>query len=172
MKTTIEISNAAVYCGTYAKYNNGNLFGEWLKFSDYSDADSFLEACKELHSDEENPEFMFQDYENFPENFYSESMGENDISEIYEYIETVESSGYGYEVFEAAAACDIQLCDVEEAYSGEFDSDEDFAQNMADELGYTNKEVSWPYTCIDWTYAARELMYDYCSHNGHYFRNL
>ena len=50
-----------VYVGTYAKYNNGNLFGEWLELDDYSDEDEFLEACRELHSDEEDPELMFQD---------------------------------------------------------------------------------------------------------------
>ena len=62
--------------------------------------------------------------------------------------------------------------DCEEAYSGEFQNDEEFAQNMADELGLLNKEMSWPYSCIDWEYAARELMYDYSEDGGYYFRNL
>lgn len=64
------------------------------------------------------------------------------------------------------------LSNMEEGYQGEYNSDEEFAQSMADELGLTNKELSWPYTCIDWEYAAKELMYDYFEVNGHYFRNL
>ena len=59
-----------------------------------------------------------------------------------------------------------------DAYQGEFDSDEQFAQNLAEEIGAIQGEVSWPYTCIDWAHAARELMYDYCSESGYYFRNV
>ena len=65
-----------------------------------------------------------------------------------------------------------ELDSMQEAYSGEFSSDKDFAQNMADELGLINKELSWPYTCIDWEWAAKELMYDYFDIDGHYFRSL
>lgn len=54
-------------CSTYARYNNGSLFGKWLDLSDYSDKDEFLEACRKLHKDEQDPEYMFQDYENIPE---------------------------------------------------------------------------------------------------------
>ena len=52
-----------VYMGTYAKYNAGNLFGAWLKLSDYVNWDDFIEAANKLHSDEEDPEFMAQDWE-------------------------------------------------------------------------------------------------------------
>jgi antirestriction protein len=61
---------------------------------------------------------------------------------------------------------------VEEAYSGDFDSDEDFAQDMAEQLGSIQKDIAWPYTCIDWEKAGQELMYDYFEVDGHYFRNL
>lgn len=67
---------------------------------------------------------------------------------------------------------DDGLDDFEEAYSGEFDSPEDFAQNMAEEIGSIDKNASWPNNCIDWEYAARELMYDYSEADGFYFRNL
>ena len=39
------LSEAKVYVGTYAKYNNGSLFGAWLDLSDYSDKEEFYEAC-------------------------------------------------------------------------------------------------------------------------------
>jgi hypothetical protein len=41
---------------------------------------------------------------------------------------------------------------------------------MAEQCGMIEKNISWPYTCIDWEFAARELMYDYISEDGHYFR--
>lgn len=85
-----DISEAAVYCGTYAKYNNGDLSGAWLKFSDYSDASEFMAACVELHKDEPDAELMFQDFENFPKKFYGESMSESEIQDIYSFIAAAE----------------------------------------------------------------------------------
>lgn len=62
--------------------------------------------------------------------------------------------------------------DASEAYQGEYSNDQDFAQSMAEELGLIKENVGWPYTCIDWEFAAKELMYDYSEENGFYFRNL
>lgn len=67
------LSEATVYVGTYAKYNNGSLSGAWLDLSDYSDKEEFYEACRELHKDEEDAEYMFQDWENVPEGLIDES---------------------------------------------------------------------------------------------------
>jgi len=78
----------------------------------------------------------------------------------------------GEEVIEAALTLDILPENIEEAYSGEFKNDVDFAQDMAEQIGAIDKNASWPQTCIDWEFAARELMYDYATENGHYFRNL
>ena len=91
MKDLIEnYQDAALYCGTYAKYNDGSIAGEWLKFSDYSDAAEFMEACAELHEDEADPEFMFQDCEYLPDFLYGESLSESDVENIYEYLEVCE----------------------------------------------------------------------------------
>ena len=54
---------AGVYVGTYKKYNEGSLFGKWLDMSDYDSYEDFIAACKELHKDEDEPEFMFQDFD-------------------------------------------------------------------------------------------------------------
>lgn len=40
---------------------------------------------------------------------------------------------------------------------------EDYAQELAEEIGDIKKDVQWPYTCIDWAQAARELQVDYTS---------
>jgi len=63
------LSEARVYVGTYGKYNNGSLFGAWLDLSDYSDKEDFYEACRELHKDEEDAEYMFQDWVEKPRDF-------------------------------------------------------------------------------------------------------
>lgn len=38
----------------------------------------------------------------------------------------------------------------------------DYARELADELGMTaDSTIQWPFTCIDWDQAARELRMDY-----------
>jgi antirestriction protein len=93
-------------------------------------------------------------------------------NDCFEFAEAFAECSYPIDVVEAAFECDVQPCDIDEAYSGQYDDDEDFAQETAEQLGAIDKNASWPQNCIDWKFAAKELMYDYCSHNGHYFRNL
>lgn len=55
-----------LYVGTYRKYNSGSLRGAWLDLDKYANADEFAKACRKLHSDERDPELMFQDVETDP----------------------------------------------------------------------------------------------------------
>jgi len=61
---------------------------------------------------------------------------------------------------------------MDEAYQGRYDSDEDFARNMAGDLGAVDKNLTWPMYCIDWGQAASDLIMDYYEINGHYFRSF
>lgn len=36
-----------------------------------------------------------------------------------------------------------------------------YAEELADDIGAINRDVSWPNTCIDWNKAAEELKQDY-----------
>lgn len=67
-----QFSKSAVYVGTYGKYNDGSIEGKWLCLSDYSDKADFYKACHELHRDESDPEFMFQDWEYIPDKMIGE----------------------------------------------------------------------------------------------------
>ena len=62
METKKAFSEARVYVGTYAKYNEGSIFGAWLNISDYDSLEDFLEACRELHEDEEAPFLAWVEY--------------------------------------------------------------------------------------------------------------
>jgi len=88
-----------------------------------------------------------------------------DLLENYSY-------DYDIDVYEAANDAGIQFSDVDECYKGQFSNDEDFAHYMAEQTGFVDKEANWPNNCIDWELAAKELMYDYSSANGHYFKNI
>ncbi len=38
---------------------------------------------------------------------------------------------------------------------------ENYAQELAEDMGLLARSSAWPYTCIDWEQAARELQQDY-----------
>ena len=63
-----------VYVGTYKKYNEGNLAGEWVDLTDYRGRDDFYDYCATIHSDEGvgEMELMFQDWEDIPDGMISE----------------------------------------------------------------------------------------------------
>ena len=149
------------YVSTYAKYNNGSLKGSWVDLTEFSDYSEFLEYCKNLHSDEHQPELMFQDFEG-PKGLYSES----DLSEVYDYLDALDRSGIDAEAFEAGYELDIPLESIADAYYGQYNNHEEFAYEYA--AGLIPEHV-WPLNCIDWHQAARELMCDFIEENGHYF---
>lgn len=179
--------NARIFLTDYASYNNGTQFefGHWVDLSQFDTADElgeyisnhFEEADRKSPLDSPREEIMITDYEGFPEELYSESMS---FDTLFEFFERAENSHYDIEVIEAYAEIGAyKLSDVdaffdalEEAYQGGYKSDEDFAEETAEQLGLINENASWPHSCIDWERAAHELMYDYYESNGHYFRQI
>ena len=126
----MDILKAAVYCGTYGKYNVGSLGGGWLQLAKYKDANEFLKACKELHKDEKSPEFMFQDTEYIPKEFYSES---EIYPEIFTTIQAIKSMNE-----EQQAAFEI-YCEENAAIPDMFDVDEFFASYKPSKKQNQNK---------------------------------
>ncbi len=94
----------------------------------------------------------------------------NNINDIFEYAQTYCECEQDAEIVNAAIDCDIQGGDIDEAYNGKFDSDEDFVENLITDCGDLPKLPNYIY--IDWERTAKEVMYDYSEANGHYFRNL
>ena len=84
-----KLSEARIYVGTYAKYNEGSIFGKWMDLSDYSDIAEFYDTCRKLHGDETDPELMFQDWENIPSALIGESWLVENIFEVIEAISTL-----------------------------------------------------------------------------------
>ena len=189
-RTNSAISeDAAIFLTDYASYNDGSQFefGHWVKLNQFEDADQ-LNAYIAKHfknADKKSPlgfgsireEIMITDFEGFPKAFYDECM---DFEPLFEYFERASSCGYDLEIVEAFTKLgNYKVEDVdkffdalEESYSGEFDTDKQFAYHMADECEQLELNLSWPHTCIDWEQAARELMYDYYEQDGHYFRAI
>ena len=111
----LPILDAAVYCGTYKKYNEGSLDGGWLHLRRYQDGAAFLEACKKLHADESAPEFMYQDSEYLPDEFYSESCIYPEVFEVIQAIKQMNTDKQAaFADFCERGACIPDMFDVEE----------------------------------------------------------
>ena len=46
-----ESDSPALYCGTYGKYNSGNLGGMWVNLSTFDSYEDFINFCKAIHAD-------------------------------------------------------------------------------------------------------------------------
>jgi antirestriction protein len=157
---------ARAYVGTYAKYNEGSIAGAWIDLEGFTDAEQFQAVCAELHKDEEDPEIMIQDFEGFPKRYYSES-GLDDA--LFEYLALDQSDRELLEAF-LDAGFDGDLSDAQDRYAGRFAQDEEFAQELLEDSEDYLRDIPH-YIIIDWEATARNIMYDYTSENGHYFRN-
>lgn len=62
--------------------------------------------------------------------------------------------------------------EAESTFYGKFESDEEFAQNMHDEVNDTRYAKGWPYDHIDWMMAAYDLMFDYIEEGGYYYGSV
>lgn len=172
-----NLADAQVYCGTWAKYNAGSLFGKWMRLADYSDYEEFIKACRELHKDEEDPEFDLQDYEYIDEGLAGNLFISNLYWELLEVINdnphtdwdmiTAFINAYGRDIETADDLEDI-ISDAEDRFAGHYASDEEFAEETS-ELPYDLP--SWIENNIDWKGVAYDLMFDYTEEDGYYFRD-
>lgn len=166
------MSNFKIYVGTYEKYNSGSIAGKWIDIDNLSE-EEFTEAIEELHSDEEDPEFMFQDYE-VPaafENLVSESGIDSELWEIKDWYN--EQSEIQHEAFNAYVNLgnDPDPVRFEDVYIGHYISEADFCEQQAEELGELSNVPDYIKNCIDWQDVwDSALTYDYEFENGFMFR--
>jgi antirestriction protein len=114
---SIKGNEPSIYVGTYAKYNNGSIAGKWLVLSDFDSRDEFYEACKELHKDEADPEYMFQDYQGFPKAFYSESSVQE---ELWDWLALDEDDQKLLEVYKDNVNQEGGIEEARDAFAGQY----------------------------------------------------
>ena len=152
----------ALYCGTYGKYNSGKLCGMWVNVSTFDSYEDFKTFCLAIHADEEEPELMYQDFENMPRSLYRESMGEEEFNNLLEYCELCDDYSVSAvdDFLEVFSTEDLDRMD--DAYMGVFDSKEDFAREIVNDCYDINKMMGNLADYFDYEAFARDLfMGDY-----------
>jgi hypothetical protein len=169
METKLDTTPRA-WVGCLGCYNGGALVGKWLEGEAIGDTVAAGLATLETVGDYTAPrcvrcfadEFMVFDHEGM----LGLIKGECSPSEAAEAAATVEEIERAGIDLEAAAAYiddrgEWDASNFEDSYAGEFDTMEEFAQQLAEDIGALNEFLVWPHNCIDWEHAAHELSYDY-----------
>lgn len=161
-----------VWVGCLGCYNAGHLAGEWF---DAADAPTDEPAWRNevtapgvllpaAHYAKAHEELWVFDYEGFGGLLAGEcSPAEAQrIAELIADLNEDEREGFAAYVADTGLTADAESLDsFRDDYQGVWDSREDFAQNLAEELGAVPREHSWPASYIDWESAARDLFMDY-----------
>ena len=157
-----DSDSPALYCGTYGKYNSGNLNGMWVDLSTFDDYEDFINFCKAIHADENDLELMYQDFANMPDCLYNESMGEEGFNNILEYCELCDEYSVSAvdDFLEWSSTDDLDR--MHDAYVGVYDSEEDFAEEIVSDC-YDLDNMMGSLACyFDYEKFARDLfMSDY-----------
>lgn len=162
----------AVYVGTYGQYNDGSLYGAWVNLSTFNDYDELMDFCHLLHHSEEDPEFMYQDYENFPSSWYSEScMDEETFDRIIEISRLDEDEREAYEDYLDDMNDNATIEEFREHYEGEWDDEEAFAEHIIEECYSDKLNDDFFSRYFDYEKFASDLFCDdYYFTNGHVYR--
>lgn len=159
-----------VWVGCLACYNAGNLVGQWIDADEAGDL-----TPEELHgrptSHEELWVFDFQDFHGFLDGECSPM----EAQRIAERMTEAEEDGIDLDALGAYLSHvggtfdeDYDFDDFRDHFHGEFESVEDYARSFADDIGAfkiegryggdsVDVEDRWPFDCIDWSQAARNL---------------
>ncbi len=164
--------NPALYVGTYHKYNCGSLAGMWVDLTTFENFDEFEEFCMWLHRDEEEPELMFQDFMNFPRDWYSEScFDEDSFEKVQKFAALDEDEQKAYTAYINLHGEYATFAHFEEDYIGEYNSGAEFAEEYCGEIDNLDSIPDIYRYNIDWESVwLSELRHDYDEEEGYYFR--
>lgn len=156
------VASPSVWVGCLACYNNGYLIGQWVNAED---ADSL--TPDDLHKGSTSHEELWCfDLEGFPQD-----IGELPPTKATQwgrlYREVGKTLWPAFLAWSESGCATLDSDDLpcvssfEEAFCGEYDSFEDYAQEFANEIGLTNDWPNEAQRYFDWSAWACDLAFDY-----------
>jgi hypothetical protein len=159
-----QTNMARLFLTDYASYNNGTQFefGHWVDLENFADENDFCEYIDKhfAEADEKSPlpcgssreEVMFTDYEGFPRELYSESMGGSDMEHLFAFLSLSDEDKVkaAYLLYDGQRISDA-LDNYDDVYLREYDGTngekyELFEEYYPDAEDITNN----PYVTIDY----------------------
>ena len=177
MTTTTKNLEVRIYCGTYAKYNNGSIAGQWIDATDL-DKEEFYNLCRELHSDEIDPEYMFQDTDTDNEvlrNMIGECGIDADFWDLKEALKYFDEQKLeAFDIYTNNTK-DTDINNFEDSffcYLDEYNINEAFGNYMMDITGDINEIPKHLQYYFDYEAFGRDLLIsDFWEQDGYIFSN-
>jgi antirestriction protein len=142
-----------VFVSTYKKYAEGRIVGAWVEISSPL---QFNTEIEKLHSDEADPEFMFQDYKDTPKALRKESAID---SRIFEYADLSETDMDIVATWWEENDSNTEITDILNNYVGTYADPEEYAREVIEEMGVFEKYPNLE-NFFDFADYARELEHD------------
>lgn len=160
MATIENIANAEICVSTFANPSKCT----WLKLSDFDNAKQFLNEARQILGAAKSAELDFVDFSEINERMA------NDLDKYFElekeFNELDETEQQALTAWLADDYCRYANNEASEiikkfrnAYNGQWDSEEDFAEYMAEECYPELPEIAKRY--FDYSAFARDLFFDY-----------
>jgi len=178
------LPDLGVYVACLASYNGGILYGAWidLEGADLDDINAGIAWILSFSPEASAEEWAVHDSSGLPG--YLTRTEWPDLSDLIEWAEAVSAYNDDDDREAFRLACEdqgqtISEDDFRDMYQGCHQSEEDYAQGLAEDITETQTQTlssTWPTSCIDWERAWRELTFDgyrseRCSSGGvHIFR--
>ena len=170
----ITLTTPKIYVACLAAYNSGILHGQWIDANQepeaiHAEIQDMLGASPVLGAEE----WAIHDYEGFEGLRLSEYEGVERVVEIAGFIDEYGAAWARYAEYVGLEYATKE--GFEDAYQGEWDSEEDFAEHLADDTMEIPERLQF---YIDYEKIARELfLTDYFSAKGdgykvHVFQHL
>lgn len=155
-----------------SNYNNGTLLSRTFDLSEGTTKESHYDELNEWLAElteqtgELCEEWIIADIEGVPSSMYSEWSVDD---EFFEFIEFVSDTHLDLEVVEAAMELGIPLDAIEDAYYGQYDSEEELAEEYVESTGMLDSMPENLRFYFDMAAFGQDLAMDFLEHNGHYF---
>ena len=167
-----------IFVSTYRKYNHGNGAGEWVSVP--NNEERFLRLCADVHSDEDNPEFMYLDWVDVPASLIRENHVDDALFDAVDYMETLHRDDVrrAFLIWLSSVEIDDVRDDLgtrfEDAYMGEYASEREFAEEWLDDMDVPEPPRVGNITLgYDHDMLARDLFNtDYFFCDGHVFKEV
>lgn len=164
--------SAEVYCGTYYKYNIGSLFGKWINLSDFNDAEELDKALRELHKDEDDPEFMFQDTSDFPDFICDGEPSWSEVVRCMEFANYLWDDQWNEDIIIAASEVEDFSNMSPEEIEGWLEEHFEGEKNpyfVAEEYLIENSVPDVVREFVDYDELGERLLEDFTESDGYYF---
>jgi len=163
---TTTATEPRIYVASLSDYNSGRLHGAWIGLEGKSEDDVMNEVNAMLAKSKEDvaEEYAIHDHEGFEGLRIEEYTGIAEVVRIAQALEEHADNAEAFGFYAGDVGLDYALDHFEEAFSGEWDSEKEFTENLVDSLGYLEQMPEFLRNYFDYEAFQHDLFIgDYSS---------